>query len=384
MLKIKLHIRRIPMYFIILSFLFPRGFFVSYPLYKAFGTTLLYISLGIICMYWLISREKNMFKLNKHLIYPKIFCVLYFSTAIFITLIVQEGKLYGLQTLFATPLLCLYCFTALEKSPKDVIDVLTNSLLLLFILSLTIFNPAAMYSMTKATHTIFLGHIQVATQYGMLGILVGWLRINMFAEKKKAYILIICSVLLMLTSDSSSALLAVIIFVVVGIMYKWKIYKTFCKGTTIYVLIAVILGGVLFIQNIDLPIQLKMILNSRHVIWKEAYDAFIESPIWGYGIQGVTITTYWGGVMNYAHGQFVQNSIDGGIVLNILFYAMLFGCVNGIKKVQDPRVKVGANIVMCALLFFSLFDSLSFYPYYVIVFVLFAHLPFWEYIHPKK
>ena len=284
---------------------------------------------------------------------------------ILITLTVQGGLHEGLQNMIATPILCLYGIFCLRKDAEKFLTIVSNILLVLFILNLTIFNPYVMQYKIAEYHMIFLGHVQVAGQFGALGVLCGCLLYSISSKKrKKSLFLVIVSILTMLTSGTSSAMLVVALTVLWAILYRLKLYEFFCKGIQVYVVLFAVLGAGLVIINSGLPDAIAGFLNSRHQIWNMVMQTFIDAPLIGYGIQGVTLKMYWGSEINYAHSQFAQNLLDGGIILCILFYIMVFLVAMAIRSAKRRELRVLGTLILTAYLCISLFESLSFYPYF--------------------
>ena len=85
---------------------------------------------------------------------------------ILITLTAQGGLHEGLQNMIATPFLCVYAILCLRNDPKHFIKMISNILIVLFLLNLTIFNPYIMQYKIAEYHIIFLGHVQVQRSLG--------------------------------------------------------------------------------------------------------------------------------------------------------------------------------------------------------------------------
>ena len=84
-------------------------------------------------------------------------------------------------------------------------------------------------------------------------------------------------------------------------------------------------------------------------------------PIFGYGIDGILLHTFWtewsGGGFNYAHNQILQNLLDGGVMLTISFWIMIFAFIKPAKKIPEVKYRVFVNSSIIALLFVMIFDS---------------------------
>ena len=76
------------------------------------------------------------------------------------------------------------------------------------------------------------------------------------------------------------------------------------------------------------------------------------------------LNTFWTtDGFNYAHNQLVQNFLDGGIVLVIFFWMMIFQFSTQINAIKNTKYKVLCNATLIALLFVMLFESTTLYIY---------------------
>lgn len=379
----KLSLHDVIVYLILIPFLNPRGFYEVLPMYKTLVTGWMYLALLMILFEICMQYKGTIVYMKKK---AEITVFVYFATMILITLTAQGGLHEGLQNMIATPILCLYGIFCLRKDAEKFLITISNILLVLFILNLTIFNPYVMQYKIAGYHMIFLGHVQVAGQFGMLGILCGCLLYSVSdSKKKKSILLIIVSVLTMLTSGTASAMLVVTLVVLFAVLYRLKLYEIFCKGIQIYVILFAVLGAGLVIINSELPNMIVSFLNSRHQIWNVAMQTFMEAPIIGYGIQGVSLEMYWGSEINYAHSQFAQNLLDGGMILCILFYTMVFFAAVAVRSARGRGLRVLGTLTLTAYLCISLFESLSFYPYFYLTLILLIYIPeFSEVLEVRK
>ena len=99
-----------------------------------------------------------------------------------------------------------------------------------------------------------------------------------------------------------------------------------------------ILGSVVSILeksiNIEIGILDKMskliaegdIWNGRIEIWKTSFECFLDSPIWGHGINGIQLWTQ--GTIEYPHNFILQLLNDGGIIFGLLpIYVIIYGMI---------------------------------------------------------
>ena len=183
------------------------------------------------------------------------------------------------------------------------------------------------------------------------------------------------SILTMLTSNAASAILIVVLLVVFIVLVIFKVYGIFCKGIPIYIVLYTIFSAILVMVNVRLPGFVISMLNSRQSIWAVALQHIKEAPVIGYGVQGVTLELYWGGKINYAHSQFAQNLLDGGIVLSILFFVMFVAVAFCVRKTENKILRSIGTLTMIAFMCVALFDSVSFYSYFMLTLMILLYLP---------
>lgn len=366
----EINIHNIICYVILIPFLNPRGFYDVVPHYKSFMTAWVYLALLLIVLEIFLRYKGNVICMEKK---AEIAVFSYFISIVLITLIAQGGLHEGLQNIIATPFLCIYAILCLRDNPRQLIKSLTNILIILFLVNLTVFNPYIMQYKIAEYHIIFLGHIQVAAQFGALGMLCSALDYKY--RKKHAILLCVLSVLTMLTSTASSAILVVVMLLVFSVLVIFKVYGIFCKGIPVYVLLYTIFSAILVMGNVRLPGFIISMLNSRQSIWSVTLQQVKNAPLIGYGVQGVTLELYWGGKFNYAHSQFAQNLLDGGIVLSIMFFVMFVSVAFCIRKTENKILRSIGTLIVLAFMCVALFDSVSFYPYFMLTLMILMYLP---------
>ncbi len=148
----EINIHNIIGYFILLPFLNPRGFYDAVPFYKPFMTAWVYLALLLIIFEMCLQYRGNLIHMEKRAEIANFFL---FAAVILITLTAQGGLHEGLQNMIATPFLCVYAILCLRNDPKHFIKMISNILIVLFLLNLTIFNPYIMQYKIAEYHIIF-------------------------------------------------------------------------------------------------------------------------------------------------------------------------------------------------------------------------------------
>lgn len=382
-LKLKINTKDWFLYMILIPFLYPRGFSEYIPVYKTFFTLWLYgamIGISLMVLFEISNRAVSIRTYNCWL-------TLYFAVMIFLTLLIRKSFNAGLQKMFATPALCVLCAIYLKKNPKALIKCLNNLLTIIFLLNFTIFNPLLweQYFSPIENHITFLGHVQINTQLGVVGIFfacLGYcLNIN---SKKEMNFQVILSVITMILSFTNAAYMALILLIMFWLFEKFGIKKSFISKAQIYACLYILINACLFIfityKGISLSIA-GFSLNGRGHIWREALNTFFKNPIHGYGVHGVLIKVFWsawtgnGQGMNYMHNQILQVLNDGGVMLFIPYIFMIFSCIKNLNKIQSKKLQFWLSVCMIIMLFVMTFESVMDYFYVFFVFMTVSYLP---------
>lgn len=364
-------VKSIYIYIITIGFLFPRGYNSVSEIYHTICSGVMWLSVILTWLQWLkYSKLKS--RITKRKITKYTFQIsVYFILAIVITLICRKNVSSGLQQLLAAPSVCVFMLLNLKRNPKKILNIVVNILCIEFSINLllTLVQPE-FYGLY---HTIFLGHIQVVSQYGVLSILVVTLCWLLYHERKKTLIFLGgVTIYTMVTTDAESAVFTAIGFLIAFVIYKWKMSWILKFHSEFYVLAMVLLSAVIVYFSTSNTSLLSYIdINGRSFVWQSAIEKIKAHPILGYGIDGVLLATFWTDGFNYAHNQLVQNLLDGGLVLTISFWNMINGFVRTVNKIKIEKYKVLCNATLIALLFIMLFESTTLYIYmYMILAIL--------------
>lgn len=384
-LKIKMSTSDLLIYLVLVPFLYPRGFTEYSVAYKLFFTGWMYLTIVIIFFIFIYNLCQSQIK------YDSCFnwMLLYHAYMLIITLILQGGITEGLQKLFAAPALCFICINLLQKRTERFIECLANILIVNFILNLTIFNSFIATSyFSIANNIMFIGHVQVASQLGILGIFTAYImeKINP-KQKNKSRILILLSILIMMMSLTSASYICMIMMLFGVIILKFiKNKKILELESKWYVILILGINGFLFwLLNVNewnlSKYGIHTTFNGRMAIWNEITELLKSHFIFGYGVYGVRIQVYWSvwssrpEGMTYAHSQIFQLLLDGGIILLAIFTLMLFSYISKIKKSKDKTLIWFSNICLIVTLAVMISESTTEYYYIFIFWSILAYLP---------
>lgn len=385
-MKTKLNRREMLIYFLLFPFFYPRGFAEYLGAYKLFFTLWIYLSAFIVLFLFVKSLFEDRRRYRTHLI-----CLaVYFVLMIGLTLLSQGTVTEGLQKLFVAPVLCLMCAYYLKGSDSlHFLRCLANILIALFVLNLTLFSPlfwSAYFSVDG--HLLFLGHVQVAAQLGIVGIWVGFvLCLSRVGLRRRGRVLIALSLLTMLMSDTSASLIVLLVLLAGAIYVKLKPkYDLLLIRARWIVVIWLGLNAMLFILQQLLESRgyklgpISVDLNGRMFIWKEIFGLLRGHWLQGYGVYGVKIKVFWHSWsgsegMNYAHNQLLQLMLDGGILLLIAFILMLYAYMRQTDRVKNRKLRAFSNLCMMTFLIIMLTESVTEYYYFYVFLSLMGNLP---------
>lgn len=382
-LKIRINSYESFLYLILVPFLYPRGFQEYFSAYKIFFTSWLYIAIVLVLMMFIysIARQKVSYKKCVW------FMLLYFLVFIVITFAVQGGIKEGLQKLFMAPTFCLLCAMCLQHHSEKFIRCVGNILNFNFMLNITVFNPLLWNQFFYSdSNIIFLGHIQVAAQLGVLGVLISYV-LYKIDEKKKSRLLLILSLVTMIMSGTSASYMAVVFIIIFYLLSKrLKFVKNilFRPGIAILTFLVVnllIWYSLSYFTSEIVDVSMTTITSGRTFIWRQVFKLMEGHWLIGYGAYGVLIKVFWSQWtinpkgMNYAHNELLQRLLDGGIILLLLFLLMLYMYVKNINKTPNLRLNYWSYVVLVIMMMIMIFESVTEYYYFFALLSMLAYLP---------
>lgn len=215
------------------------------------------------------------------------------------------------------------------------------------------------------------------SQLSVLAIFTVILYDLLYKDKKiKKIIIIILIGITLITTDASLALITAILLIVLFLIAKTKLNKVLLLSSKVYIgfgiVFSLVIISISLYNNLYSNNYLSLLdFSGRVFVWKDALNKIIAKPLFGYGIDGVLLQVFWNkwtnvNGFNYAHNQILQNFLDGGIVLCILFFNMLFSFCKNVKYISNKKCKILCNIVLIAILNIMFLESSTIYCYYII------------------
>lgn len=382
-MKFRVNVEKLILYFILIPFLYPRGFQEYFSWYKSFFTFWLVLAIAVFLLKSFVIYSQNQIYVKK----CTVFMLLYFFVLLIVTVLSQGTITQGLQKIFIAPILCVICSVYLKKDPKIFIECVGELLLLDFILNISVFNPVFWgdyFNVNK--HMIFLGHVQVASQLGVLGIFDSGL-LFYSQEKFKSKSLLLFSIITMLMSKTAASyvsLFIIIFFIMIIVLQKRRTFL-FLKPFQFFIFFVLLNGIIIELANIfstgEFAIFLTKITSGRTIIWREASKMISNHWLDGYGAYGAQIHVFWSqwtgnqSGMNYAHNEIIQVLLDGGILLLLSFLIFMYSYIKNIRKVNNLMLRYCSYVILTALCIIMLFESVTEYYYSFIIISFCAYLP---------
>ena len=361
------------LYFVWIAFLFPRGLSEYFSIYKLFATILLYGSILLTVVYAVARISKRKMGMA-----PRFFPLFwYYFVMIGITILVHGSLREGLQKMFATPALCLFCIMTLEDRFYDSIDVICNILITNLTLNVTVASPYILKKIMGSeyiTNIMFIGHVQICLQYCCLAFFIAFIIYHYYNLKIKSIIIFLTGLLSLLLSGAVASYLAVAVIISCYIFYKLSKGRKFISKANSAVLFA--LGTLLQGLVVLFVIIYKIDFAARYYVYIDAASQIIAKPFIGYGIYGTLIHTFWmewtnSSGMNYAHNEVLQQLLDGGILLLINYVIFNVALLRKKKNEgNDTFLMYWTNILLVLFLIDGFVESVTEYNYYYIFIIL--------------
>lgn len=340
-------------FFMLFSFLHPRGLDEISSVYKTFLTGCMYLSLLLIFIIACTTLFTHKFNLKNCWFF------VFFALNIVLTLASESGLSRGLQILFASPALFYFVLYEMRYAPNDFIKCL--SIILIVFLFLNI--PLTELIFKNIYHIMFIGHVQTASQVGLLAIFISALNFHI-GKLKTGIILLFLTVINMLYSQTDSSLCVLIICLIAYFLYKFKLRKVLNLNSIFYFVLLISASIIIIYMTVHPGFShFDLSFNGRNFVWASAMDLVNKNLWFGYGVENAYIEVPWGDAMTYAHNQLVQLLLDGGILLAVAFCLMIMQCCFGINKMKSNKIRFLCNTVLISLLFIMIFDSTTLYCY---------------------
>lgn len=371
-------------YLVTFGFLFPIGFSQYFNFYKRIQNIYILcvaLLIAIFIIYRILSSKSIEFS---PALVSLITC---YIILLIITMCRQHSINQGYQKIFFIPLMCIFINSILRLNFKLYINVLGNLLIGILFLNLIIFNQLlfSSYFYPSVNNTMFIGHVQTASEIGILSVFVG-LVLKKTGREKKGLFLFILALLTMVYSRTMASYLALIEFLIFGLLRKERLCNRIISNNIVPIFfLLIVLNYFLVNANSYFPFssELDLLSSGRVTIWYLGLLLVEGSPISGYGDYGAKIKPYWIQWMNnnvgfnYAHNTILQLLLDGGIILTVMSIITLLLYINNIKRIHCLKLKYFISCLLLIYLSIGMVESLTEYNYF---FIFLSFLPFVKYL----
>lgn len=171
-------------------------------------------------------------------------------------------------------------------------------------------------------------------------------------------LLLICTLFLIYRSGCRSVLLSLCVFVICYLAMKQKKYTqclylllVLCSILICFVAYVIQKNSNISNQLVGIEIFGKEILSGRERVWSQIFDGFIESPVFGKGIEYITETTG----LESAHSVFMGVLLFGGMIPTIMYLLLLLSKQSvlsidrvNVHNIQTQKIAFMACIVVAA------------------------------------
>lgn len=379
--------------FLVLPFFRPLGLEVKtfkflYPIFTCWEVLIL----GVFAIILLASCRSCRIRKSDYSIFIYLYTLYTLVQSIIFK--VTQGR-QSVIPLLSVLFFCLGTVAVLYVAKKDIVQLVKffyGYFGVINVCNLIFYAVPALNNLLGDEWYYFCGHRQSLPMLWSMSVFVGLLKYN-YDDKRNRHplfmtVYILIPSFMMLISGVGTSIVALVVFLglylLVFLRNKLNAINTF--QLRIVYIVALLFNWLLITVNIQTRfatlisyyLHETVTFNGRTVIWDAFLRAVKESPIWGYGYNGIRVATGWGGSwdnLDYAHNTILQELSNGGIVGFVLFFLMGYVALKAIDKLQNIDYK---KIVLCVLgsqLVMMCSESISYYQYYSLFIALLANLP---------
>lgn len=362
-MKYKVNKKRLWLYFVLIPFFPLRGFMEFSIRFKQFMTAWLLVAVFMILIELLLKSSSKSFRIDLNSAYV----IGYFLLMLMITICVRKGLGEGLQKMIAAPFLCLLLLMYTNKNGTVLLDVLANIILFDVFANCTVLCPPIFRKISGLTTTLIcsIGHVQTASQIGLIGILLSIL-LKDRKKNRRNIILMLFSFITMAISDTfvSEVILLFLLFCYVfrkkiGLMLNNIKFSKLYLGMTI-----------LNVTIIVCVVCYRIDFAARLGVYTVAISKIFERPLLGYGVEGIKIIPEWmqwdrnAVGFNYAHNEVLQLLLDGGMILFLAYLFLIVKVLNNAEKKINRKDKYLFSVILMAFSIISISESITDYNYF--------------------
>lgn len=362
-MKYRVNKERVWLYFVLIPFFPLKGIMEFSPVVKSFMTGWLLIAIFLILFKLILVSRYSEFRIDKN----SISVIAYFLLMFLITIFVR-GKLGdGLQKIIAVPFLCLLLLNYSKQKGEMLLDILANIILFNVFINCTVLCPPIFRKISGLTTNLIcsIGHVQSASQIGLLGILLG-IMLKSEENNRRNITLIVCSIVTMIISFTFVSGF-ILVFLIICYIFRKQISLILNNVKLSHMYLIMTILNIIIIAYV---IHYRINFAARLGIYRVAISKILEKPILGYGVEGIKIIPDWmrwnknAVGFNYAHNEVLQLLLDGGLMLLIANLLLIKNILKNVEKIMKAKYKYLFSVVLIAFSIIAISESVTDYNYF--------------------
>lgn len=331
--------------------------------FKYFITVWLLIALVSILIKLLLLWKNRGFRIDRN----SANVIGYFLLMLLITIFVRKGLGEGLQKIIAVPFLCLLLLMYAKRKGKLLLDTLANIILFDVFINCTFLCPPIFRKISGLTTTLIysIGHVQTASQIGLIGLLLG-IMLKTKGRSRRNEMLILFSIVTMIISFTFVSNVILLFLLLCYILKKQlsPILKNI-KFSNLYL-------GMIFLNIIVIVcvVHFRIDFSARLGVYAVAISEILKKPLLGYGVEGIKIIPEWmrwnenAVGFNYVHNEVLQLLLDGGVTLFIVNLLFMKRTLDNGEKTMNKKYRYLFSVILIGFSIISISESVTDYNYF--------------------
>lgn len=276
--------------------------------------------------------------------------ILIYYLVLVISTINSSGSTFGIIREMICNLTIIIVLNTLSKEQfKENINnlVITLEILTLINLLIIFIFPDGLYNIGYARKYFLFDHVNISIRYLLPGccfeLIRSYLKCNKIDNRCKLYFLLV--ILTLLFTTPATGIIGFATFILAFILIKKNIlikkiitpFNSILGTSLISYLIIVVNIQVYFANFIQNVLHKDITFTGRTLIWQRALNAIINNPLIGYG--RLSLETRVNILKaSSAHNQFLVIIFEGGIILLLINFIIMFCISKKIKKCKNTLI----------------------------------------------
>lgn len=371
----KLLVNKKLLYFAIILIVLCEPVYISYsymdPLFKVGKIFLFcYAIFELVCRNKISNRSKTFY------------CLILYELILLVSTVINGTSLYH-WALYGINFVSIFYFT--EKNIRVYKERAIKCVLVVFLgfLGLNLFS--ALFDVTvraRGTTYYFLGLRTRVTDSVYVFLLALLLYMGKRNFKKFQVLGMLSLIGSLLIFNVSTMIIGLTIFVVLFVSYRWHVFRNLVANRFFLVVVATAIIGVVVFriqQNMNSLFALfgkSSDLNYRTYIWDSALSKIKESPIsfiFGHGVTELGEWASFEGRRWQAHDQFLQVTLDGGILALACFILMVTLAIRYCLLKRTDKKMYACVALFISYVVVMITEIYSYYPQFFVILAMLAN-----------